>query len=193
MPQPSYTASGEYSFDLRSAVMAAGLGNDSEIYHFRWTSAAALCLVREVRMWAGCDTTAFTAGFFSFRLFAARAWTANGTGGAGVTPAGNDFKLRTAFGTTVLGSVRIATTAGLTAGTKTLDAQALGSTGGGIPAVAGTPFLPSTTLFKAPTRGSAIVLTANEGLSILAFMPATGTWAFGVTVAYEEAAIVPLA
>lgn len=176
-----------FGLDLRSGVMAAGLAGDSEIFHFRWT-AATLALVHEVRMWAGNEVTAaFAANWFSFRLFFARAWTADGTGGATATLTGNNHKLRTSFDTTTLGTARVATTAALGAGTKSLDAQALASVGGSTPATAGANLLAPTSIFRSSERETPIVLAQNEGLSIVASVPATGTWLFGVSVRWEEA------
>ena len=65
-------------------------------------------------------TTAFTAAQpTDFEAIIARSWTVSDTGGAAVTPS----KLRSTFGASLIGSgdLRVATTAALTAGTRTLD------------------------------------------------------------------------
>lgn len=183
--QRPYNAYGEYMVDLRSGVMAAGLAGDSEIYQFRW-SAATACLVTEVRLWVASGGTSFAGSWASFRLFAARAWTVDGTGGATSTITTNSHKLRTGMPTTAIGTARIATTSVIGAGTKTLDAQALSSAGCDTTASLSLQ-LPAVYLIGGAPARSPVILAQNEGLSLVATVPATGTWVFGVSVRYEEA------
>jgi len=56
----------------------------------------------------------------------AKSFSAAGTGGTAATITGNNGKMRTSMGTTLLGEARCASTAALGAGTKTLDSQAIG-------------------------------------------------------------------
>lgn len=186
--QTGYTMTGEYGIELVSGTMAAGLAADSEIYQFRWT-AAKVCPVAEVSMWAGTLTT-FTQGAFAFRLFPARSWTVDGAGGSAATLTTNNGKLRTSFPTTAVGAARISSTAALTAGTKTLDAQGIESCGGGTVADGAAVVnlnLPRTYLLGGGAGARyPLLLAQNEGFVIRASVPATGTWIFGVTVRYEE-------
>jgi hypothetical protein len=185
---PQFDQYGDYSLTAITGTMAAGIAADAEVFQFRWTSAAPpICIVKEVTVWAGNLGTAFAAGFFKFEMMAARAFTAAGTGGGTLTLTTNNGKLRTAMGTTAVGEVRVATTAALTAGTKTLDAQGLSSVGGGVPNVAGSPMLAgATVLFNGAGSNHPLILAQNEGFIIRTTVPATGTWTAGFTVKYAE-------
>lgn len=188
-PRPTQHGAGHYEVAMVSGTMAAGLGAGSEIWQFRWTDASTVALIRSVRLWAG-GITAFTAGFASFRLSFATSFTVAGTGGNTATLTGRNGKLRTSMSTTALSEIRCASTAALTAGTKTLDAQSLRIVGGSTTATAGTVILPPTELLNssAGDPDHPIVLATNEGLAIICTVPATGTWTFGVDVDWVERA-----
>jgi hypothetical protein len=62
----------------------------------------------------------------SFEIIQARSWTVSDSVGTAVTLTGNSFKKRTSMGTTLVTDIRkSAVAAGLTAGTRTLDADAI--------------------------------------------------------------------
>ena len=183
---------GAYGTSLVSGTMAAGLAAGSEIYQYRWTpTAPPSCLVESVAIWVS-TVTAFAAGSFHFDLYPARAWSADGTGGATATLTTNNGKLSTAMAPSAAGTVRIATTAALGAGTKTADAQALSTIGGTVFADGTVTFIHMTVnpsaQFLAPDghRIHPLLLIASEGFSIRATVPATGTWIFGVTTRWAE-------
>ena len=173
-----------YAVSLASGTMAAALAAGSEIVQIRWTSTTTLCVVKSVRIWAG-SIVAFTAGFVRADLCFARAWTAAGTGGGTATLTTHNGKRQTTMGTTAMGELRVATTAALGAGTKSLDSQALTSTGGGVANVAGATVFPLSELAPA-YHDYPLVLAANEGLVIRATVPATGTFTFNVDVLWTE-------
>ena len=127
-------ALGAYSLGAVSGVMAAGIAANSPIFSFRY-GGSNLVLLKRVLISAANAGTAFAAGVGVFNLVAARSFTASDSGGTSVLPTIN--KLRTSQGTTAVADIRIASTAALTAGTRTLDGQPLASTLGGVPAVAG--------------------------------------------------------
>jgi hypothetical protein len=184
---------GSYSVGMTSGVMAAGLAANSEIFQFHWSNSANLALIRRVTISGGNAGTAFAAGVAIFGMRAARAFTAVGSGGTTATLAGNDQKRRTSFGTTLLTSaadIRIASTAALGTGTKTLDNNDLGSATAGVLATAGTTVVPVPTDLYAPNFSGEwpLVLAQNEGFVIRATVPATGTWTFSVTVEWTEIA-----
>jgi hypothetical protein len=181
---------GSYGVNLMSGTMAAGLAAGAEVFQFRWTDPTKAGLIKQVSLWAG-SIGAFTAGFCAFEFVPARAWTADGSGGTAATLTTNNGKLRTSHPTTVLGAARIASTAALTAGTKTLDAQGLVSAGGSVTATAGTPLLPPTALIQPYGFFFPLVLAQNEGFVIKATVPATGTWTLGVSVLWDEATTFP--
>ena len=184
-----YGSLGIYRKSLISGTMAAGLAANSEIFQFRWTDATRLCAVRRVTIdGLSGSATAFAAGLGNLQLYPARAFTASGTGGNAGTLTGNTGKMRTSMGTTLLGDVRIASTAALGVGTKTLDTDPIGQ----ISLSFGTAVSVQYIAVPTPLLGEDIgpehplVLAQNEGFMIRASVPATGTWQFGVTVCWAE-------
>ena len=185
---------GSYAAAFGTGVLPAALGANSEIFQFRFVSASGFfCLLRSVTVDAAVSTTAFVAGVppvLEMRI--ARNWTVQGTLGTGITWGTDDGKKRTDFATTVLGAndVRIATTAALGAGTKTLDGTALarrtGNTGG---ATVTTQIIPPGTVMWQRNTGDEypVLLENQEGFVIRSVqVPATGTWQCGVQVEWSE-------
>lgn len=188
---PDYGALGVYSLATGTNTMAAGLAALSEIYHWRWADATRVCAILYFGMWAGNGSPAFAAGTVSFLAAIARSWTANGTGGGQATLGGHNQKLRTSMATAIQSgaNVRTATTGALTAGTKTIDAHAFSIKGGSVAATAGTPLvLPSNGVFLDTQGGQMqpIVLAQNEGITVLASVPGTGTWSAGFNIIWAE-------
>lgn len=183
---PNVGALGSYSMALSSGTMAAGLGAASPIVSFRY-GGANLVIVRKVIFSAGDTSTAFTAGVFTFNMFAARSFSASDTGGTAATLTGNNGKLRTSYGTTAISDFRCSSTATLTAGTRTLDSTALSSTSVSDPATAGNTIINAgTILFSSNAGEQPLILANNEGFVIQATVPATGTWTFSVQVYWDE-------
>lgn len=188
-------ALGHYSVDVSTGDMAAGAGANSEVLQFRWTSSTVLAVVYEITITGMRATTAFAAGTIDIKATKARAWTAAGTGGGTLTLTTDEAQLRTNMATSVVGEVRVATTAALGAGTKTLDTQNLGQivthssggTGSATPII-GSIYLPITSLFDADLSSghSPLVLTTNEGFVVRATVPATGVWNLGMRVKWAE-------
>lgn len=169
-----------------SGIMAAGLAADSEIYQFRWTNATQRAAVLAVVVSAAIDGTAFTAGSANFKVTKSSAWTVDGSGGNTATLTGTNAKLNTAISGQTVAGVRTASTAALGAGTKTLDTTDTGGLRFSAPGtVTHTVLLQNIVLFSdAVAGGTQLVLNQNEGFSIRATVPATGTWGFSVTVIY---------
>lgn len=179
---------GSYRLSMLSGTMAAGLAANSEIFQFRWSDATRLCVVTSI-IWDGLSgtATAFAAGVGKVDVLVARSWTADGSGGTPATITGNNQKMRTGMGATLLGAARISSTTNLTVGTKTLDAQAIAQYSASFGTTASTQWIPMIDLFHAdPGSESPLILAQNEGFVIRAAVPATGTWQFGVTVTWTE-------
>ncbi len=179
---------GAYQASHLSGTMAAALTGDSEIFQFRWTDTTRSCLIHSVTLdgLAG-SATAFAAGFAKVNLAIARAWTAVGSGGTGMTLTGDNQALRTSMPVPLVGDIRGASTAALTAGTKTIDAQPVGQFAFTIGTVVSAIYVPTPiALFDEQFGAHPIILATNEGLVIRATVPATGTWQFGVTVRWSE-------
>jgi hypothetical protein len=124
-----YGALGYYQVSMTSGILAAALGANTEVFQFRWTDATRIAVVQYIALYFQPLTlfTAATLTDFGFDAYAARAWTAVGTGGTAATLTGNSFKTRTSMGTTLVNDIRISSTAALGAGTKTFDANAFAS------------------------------------------------------------------
>jgi hypothetical protein len=176
---------GSYCMGANTGTMAAGLAGGSPVYSFRY-GAANLAIVRKVIIEADNITTAFVAGAAKFDMIAARSFTASDTGGTAGTLTGNNGKLRTSFATTGLSDLRISSTATLTAGTRTLDAQPLASVEFAVPTSIDADLLPTTTLFQSQVGESPLVLVQNEGFVLQATVPGTGTWVFSTRVCWDE-------
>jgi hypothetical protein len=159
-----YGSLGIYSMSAVSGNMSAGLTANSPIFSFRWTDATRLALLRRVLFSAGNTGTAFTAGVASFQLFAARSFTASDSNGTALTVSGNNGKLRTSMGSSLIGDLRIASNTTLGVGTRTLDASPLGTISAGIPANAGQPIInPGVALFGTAAGDHPYVMAQNEG------------------------------
>lgn len=185
-----YGALGSYRLSLLSGTMAAGLAANSEVFQFRWSDATRLCVVTSI-IWDGLSgsATAFAAGLGKVDVLVARSWTADGAGGTAATLTGNNQKQRTSMGTTLLGAARISSTAALTVGTKTLDAQAIAQYSATFGTATSTQWIPMIDLFHADAgTESPLIFAQNEGFVVRATVPATGTWQFGVTVTWSELA-----
>lgn len=205
-------ALGAYRVSANTGTMAAGLAAAAEVFQFRWGDATRTCVVTKVALLATHVATAFTAGAFTFDMIKSTAFTVNGTGGTALVPFGvaKTGALRTTFGATLVTDMRIATTAALTAGTKTLDTGPMAQAKGWIPptginylifpamsglltaapAVTGTAAMGAVPadLFKPDLADGEwpLALVQNEGFSIRATVPATGTWALTVELSWLE-------
>jgi len=188
---------GCYRLSMQSGTMAAALAANSEIFQFRYvTSANRICLVHGVSISAGANVAATAAALCAFRMTSARAWTAAGTGGTRATMTTNNQKMRTSHATSEVNDIGISTTAALTAGTKTLDAQDVGSIAFGIGTGAITTSLPlnfvaKTNLLGEFTGGMGWPATyANQEGFVIRIganaFPASMTWTFGVDVLWSE-------
>ncbi len=163
------------------------------IFSFRWTSIVANCIL--LRLAVSSAITASTSASIPIGLEAviARNFTASDTAGTAVTMAGLQ-KFRSSMGNSVVGDIRISTTAKLTAGTRTLDTLGFG--------FQNLPLLPVTTtvgsssvavdLFKADVPGLyPVTFGANEGFVVRCPVATNtaGSIAYTFTVNWAE---VPL-
>jgi hypothetical protein len=184
-----YGANGHYRKSLLSGTMAAGLTANSEVWQFRWSDATRLGVITKVILdgLAG-SATAFTAGFGKIDVLQARSFTASGSGGTAGTLTGNNSKTRTSMGTTLVGDIRIASTAALGAGTKTNDTDPMSQFSFTVGTVVSATYAQQVLLIDndAAHGQHPIVLVQNEGLAMRATLPATGTWQFGVSCCWAE-------
>lgn len=188
---------GHYSIGAFSGIIAAALAANSEIFQFRWADATRFALIRRVKISASVTTTFFAAGVpVQLDMVKATGWSAAGTGGTAPTIAATLKRRTTGMGSSLVaaGDLRIATTAALGAGTKTLEANSLKAILAGGPITAslnGTIFPPGTIMFEAePGDGDhPLLLAQNEGFVIRSVaVPATGTWTVAIVVHWIEVA-----
>lgn len=192
-------AGGAYRLSMTSGTIAASLAANSELFQFRYVTAASrVCLVYGISVSAAAivaPAVGTTVVNMQLRATLARAWTVAGSGGTRATMSGNNQKLRTSHATSEVNDIGMATTAALTVGTKTLDAQDLGSV------TSGTYFdLAASdvdlTLVKpvnllgefVGSMGWPAVLANQEGFVVRSglVMPATLTWNMTCSVLWSE-------
>jgi hypothetical protein len=194
----NYGALGMYRVGAISGTMAAALGAGAELFQFRWPDASNLALLYKLSISAGANVAATAAAIVGFVMSKCTAWTAAGSGGTRLTLTTPNAKLRNSMGAPLVNDMGISTTAGLTAGTKTIDTTNMGALAFGIGTGAITTSLPlsfvppESKLFDAYGEGMhPLVMVQNEGFIIrngaVAF-PATMTWNFAVNCVWAEAA-----
>jgi hypothetical protein len=126
VPKPfEYGAFGHYRLATTVALVVSQAANGT-LFSFRWGDATRLCVLQKLRLEL-LQTAAATATIMpSFQVFIARGFTASDSVGTAITLTGNNMKKRTNMGTTLVTDIRkAAVAAGLTAGTRTLDAEAI--------------------------------------------------------------------
>lgn len=187
-PRPADVGSlGSYSLLASTGTMAAGLAAAAPIFAFRWSDATRFATIRTVRIALTSLGTGFTAGVGFIDMVAARGFTVSDTGGTAVVLTGNNGKKRTSFGSSLVGDFRISSTATLTAGTRTLDANALSGVRFGVNANTNAVQLATTAIWTPDYSGDwPLVLAQNEGFVIRATVPATGTWTGDVAIEWDE-------
>jgi len=186
---------GAYGWGGATGILPAALGANSEIFQFRWADATRFAIIRKVKISAAVSTTFFAAGVpVQIDLIKSTAWTVAGTGGTAITPAAT-LKKRTSMPSTLLaaGDMRIATTAALGAGTKTLETYPMTSIVAAAPITAslnGSIIAPGTILWQSEIADGEhpLILAQNEGFSVRSVaVPATGTWQVSIEVQWSEA------
>jgi len=204
-------ALGAYQLSASSGTMAAGIAGAAPVFSVRWGDATRTMILRRLGIMAQNAGTGFAAGTFLFELMVARSFTVSDSGQTALTPSGNLYKKRTSFGTSLITDMRISTTAALTAGTRTLDAQPMAVVRGAIQATATNQLLVGTGVggyagmtaaaIGATSYGGSrvldiwfpeignswpLVFVQNEGIVIRATVPATGTWILTVEMEWAE-------
>lgn len=190
-----YGSLGHYQFSGVTGAVAAGMAANGELFQARWTDATRFALIQKITITGMRATTAFAVGTIDIKATIARSWSASGTGGTALTLTGDNQQLRSSMGASLFGDMRIATTAALGGGTKTLDTQDIGfitthssaGTGAAAPII-GSIYLPIYDLFECDVTDGEhpIVLAQNEGVVVRATVPATGVWNIGIQIKWAE-------
>ncbi len=183
------------SYGGMTGIIAANLAAASEIFQFRWapSDTTKLCVVRKVIVSASVSTTFFAAGVPALcELVKATGWTAAGSGGTAIDPSTFLNRRSSLFSDSEIssGDMRIATTAALGTGTKTLESLASAAIVAGAPITAslmGTVWTPTALINAKDGDGEyPLILEDNEGFVVRATVPATGTWSAAVQVVWHE-------
>jgi hypothetical protein len=191
---------GAYRYAGTTGTLAATLAAGAVIFAFR-NSGANPCIVTSIKTRLQ-GNVAFTAAAANLALgaYVGRSFTGTYTGGTGITPSGNLWKMRTSQPTSGIGDLRIATTVAFTGGTITVDTYPFAYGGPGrmnnVNAAAGTEFLnaelPGSIDFAPDmSRGEyPLVCVQNEGFVIRneVVWPAAGTGTVSVEIAWTEVA-----
>lgn len=173
--------------------LCTGIAAGGSIFVFRNRHATLAARIRRIEI-SHLVTTGYTAAQeVGYHVMVGRSWTVAPSGGTSLTLSGNNGKLRTDDGATILtgADVQIATTGALTDGTVTLDAHpiasdatwALAATSGG--AIGWNPI----TFEESETGG--LLLATNEGFAIKNTIAqgAAGVGRWFVNVVWDEGQI----
>lgn len=147
-------------------------GANAPLFSLRWSppTATNLCMIRRIEIGAFVAAAVTTSQQVSISMQVARSFTVADSGGTAISfSAANTNKLRTSMPPTAFsggGDMRIASTAALTAGTRTLDTNLMGTAVGTSGTAAGTTIIPMTAIFQQQTGDYPLILAASEGIII---------------------------
>lgn len=188
---------GQYRISMQSGSMAAGLAAFSQVFQARWTDSPQLALIWGLTIDGLAGSSAsFTAGTAYVGLQIVRSWTADGSGGTQAAMTGPNQALRSAMGPSLFGSstgsaIRIASTAALGTGTGTTDTQGIAQIFFAVGTTASVNYLPQYNMYGSSSmedggNPAPVVLSQNEGITLVVSIPASGGWKFGVSMAWSE-------
>lgn len=177
---------GYYSVSGASGALT-GVAAAGPVFSFRNTGSN-LILVRRITM-GFVVTTAFTAAQgLDYQLFRANSFTASDSGGTALFTAGQNKHRNSFTNITSAPDIRIASTAALTAGTRTLETNGMGIAGGSASALGAS--MPPADLLEQDAGDYPLILAQNEGFVIAngIAMGAAGVIRLQVSVEYAETA-----
>jgi len=181
---------GSYQLSATSGAMTL-IAAAGPVFSFRYAPGTGqVCVIKRVSV-AWNTTTGFTTGqSMGFGLYFARSFVASDSGGTALVPIlGSSQKYRTnQMVTSQVTDARIPTTAVLTAGTRTLDTQALGQIYFYAPTTTAGTHLTNTDLISYDIDDYPLVLQNNEGIVITnqILMGAAGVGTLTVNVEWFE-------
>lgn len=189
-PRPIEVAGlGSYRTAVISGTMTGA--SNSDVWSMRWTDNVKLACIHKVTIdGLGGTSTAFTAGLGNIKLFMARAFLADGSGGSRLPTSasaavGNQGKMKTSHNTMGQGELRWAATGGGSFGTGALDSQPIGQYTLAVSNTASKIHIAKpVALFE--SKQHPIILAANEGVAVRMTMPSAGTWHHSFTVVWSE-------
>lgn len=173
------------SFGVATGVLPTGTAAGAALFSLRNTGANLL-VVRRLTIGFAIATAFTAAQRLEFALSVARGWSTSDSGGTALTATSGRHKATLAA---LSCEARVAATAGLTAGTRALDPNAIAMVAGGVGAL-GTS-IPMTAMFSHDTGDYPLLLGNNEGIVVsnaLAF-GAAGSGVAYVNLEVAEAAV----
>jgi hypothetical protein len=116
-------ALGHYRLATTIALVTTQAANGT-LFSWRWGDATRFAVLQKLRL-SLIQTAAATATIMPiYQAFIARSWSVSDSAGTAINLTGNNMKKRTNMGTTLVTDIRkSAVAAGLTVGTRTLDAD----------------------------------------------------------------------
>lgn len=167
--------------------LLTGIAANAAVFSFRNISANPI-VIRRVGIGFLCSTAFTAAQKVDFGLIIARAFTVSDTGGTAISLTGNNTKHRNSLVQPTAIDIRIATTAALGAGTKTLDTNTIGINGGWVPAAGTIINVAQDNLLSHVAGDHPLILAQNEGFNIqnLTLMGATGVGSLYVNLEFAE-------
>ena len=153
------------SYQLSALVaLATTQAANGSLFSYRWGSTTHTAIIKSIKL-SHIQTAAATATIMpSFEIFVARSFSASDSIGTALTLTTNSFKKKTSNSITLLTDARKSTVAaGLTAGTRTLDASPILQ----MP-VNMTVTTPNISVYKAEKLydSSPLILGVNEGIIV---------------------------
>jgi hypothetical protein len=116
---------GHYGICVNTGLLAAALTAGVPVFAFRFAPSVTgryRAVLKRLYMQGMTRTAYTTAQAIGFRAFKARSYTASDSGGTDVKPATGDGKRQNGYPDTKAADIRVATTAKITAGTRTVEA-----------------------------------------------------------------------
>jgi len=188
-------AGNAYRYSGFTGTIGAALAASSELLQFRFVSGTkTFAVVRKVIMDGfGIVAVATALGPLGWPMIPARAWTVAGSGGTRIATTGDNLQMETPIASSQVNDLGIATTAALTVGTKTKDANAIGQVGpwsigtGAVTTYQAIPFSGQPFL-DASSGANPLVCANNEGFVIQTTHtgPAALTYVASFTVDWVE-------
>lgn len=187
-----------YSYSGFTGTIGAALALNSELLQFRFaTGIKTKCEVHLVLIDGVAPVAVATAGGpMGFQLVPARAWTVAGSGGTRIAVSGDNLQMETDLNNSQISDMGIATTGALTAGTKTLDANAQGLVifgvgTGAVTTAQNLSLVAEAKLLRSEDRGGMPLVCANqEGFVVRTTHAGVAglTYVVGFTVVWCEVA-----
>jgi hypothetical protein len=191
---------GTYQVGLLTGALT-GVAAGGPIFSMRFVAGTAgtqaqLVVIQKITINYVLTTGFTTAQQIGFNAFVARSFTASDSGGSATTLSGNNNKNRTSMPTSQIsatGDMRIASTAALTAGTRTLDTNAFYTTNGWAGSTlltTGAIPLQQVDVYQNTGTEYPLILANNEGIVITnaVAMGATGVMTVAINVEWTESA-----